>query len=357
MPILFPHAVLHRPIAGLAIRKYSISTLSGLGLSARGDAINDSGQVVGVTDSWHVPFVAVQGRARLLPLPVGVRLAEAVGIDGLGGIVLEASGFLDRYRAYLWRDGAFLPIALSEPSPTLAKSSDNSGEVTGGSVVAPGILHAFLWKAGAASDLGASMPQVQSMGWGVRGRTVVGEFGPNIDLVGAGGHAAAWVVAENGQQFNDLGEHCGFANSRAVAVNAGSEIVGIASNEAISGKYASGVHALLWQGIVAKDLGILPPADAYARHIRIAEATAISDSGVIVGDALVKRGLTHAFVWKQGVMQDLNGLILASRGIVLTQAVSINSSGQILCNGTWSSGKNDGEPAQSAVFVLTPFQR
>jgi probable HAF family extracellular repeat protein len=79
-------------------------------------------------------------------------------------------------------------------------------------------------------------------------------------------------------------------------------------------------------------------------------AYAINDRGTIVGYANLASGVTEAFVYKNGVMKNLNSLIPRNAGYNIGQAVAINDRGQILA---WAQPEN--APAfHLAVLVLTP---
>ena len=77
-------------------------------------------------------------------------------------------------------------------------------------------------------------------------------------------------------------------------------------------------------------------------------AYGINNSAQVVGSAyLTGNTATHAFVWqKSGGMTDLNALLPAGSGWVLTVASSINDGGQIVGSGTING--------QIHAFVLTP---
>ncbi len=60
-------------------------------------------------------------------------------------------------------------------------------------------------------------------------------------------------------------------------------------------------------------------------------AKAINGSGVMVGTASTSSGY-HAFIYSGGTMTDLNNLIPAGSGWVLTGATGITDAGQIICN-------------------------
>jgi probable HAF family extracellular repeat protein len=80
-------------------------------------------------------------------------------------------------------------------------------------------------------------------------------------------------------------------------------------------------HAVLWRAGVATDLGTLGGVQS--------EALAIDDSGRVVGWARVggaQPGPRHAFLWQNGVMNDLDTLLAGEESI----AYAINDSGQVV---------------------------
>ena len=85
--------------------------------------------------------------------------------------------------------------------------------------------------------------------------------------------------------------------------------------------------------------------------LRISEALALNQAGsLVVGRATVPSNtgyiLYHAFVWNGVAMQDLNSLIPAGSGWLLTDANGVNDSGVIVGTGTLGG--------QTRAFRLTP---
>ena len=145
-----------------------------------------------------------------------------------------------------------------------------------------------------------------------------------------GTQAAEW---SNGA-IKALGGLPGSTDSQATAVNSSGEVVGTSVDPSDSDG-----HAVLFANGTVTDLQApgtgLPGADA--------EANAINDSGVIVGQG----GNGDAFVYANGQATDLNSLIASGSGFTLVNADGINDSGVIV--GTASSaGKTFG-------FELTPI--
>ena len=89
-------------------------------------------------------------------------------------------------------------------------------------------------------------------------------------------------------------------------------------------------RAFLWEGGVTRYLGV--PAGG-----NLSRARSINDSGDVVGEWRILAGGQQrfkAFLYEDGRMRDLNGLIPAGTGWELTGAQAINESGQVVGAGT-----------------------
>jgi probable HAF family extracellular repeat protein len=103
-------------------------------------------------------------------------------------------------------------------------------------------------------------------------------------------------------------------------------------------------HPVLWQDGVISDLGVLP-GDS------VGFAGDINGRGEVVGASVTAPGpLTgnpRAYIWRNGVMADLNDLVPANSPLYLLTAFSINESGEIVGFGATESGDLHG-------FLATP---
>jgi probable HAF family extracellular repeat protein len=106
-----------------------------------------------------------------------------------------------------------------------------------------------------------------------------------------------------------------------MALNERGEVVGFSNvSAAAGGSFA--VQAFLWTrhgGI--RRLGVLP-GDAAS------QALGINSSGQVVGTSCDAKGNCRAFIWRDGVMRNLNSLVRGYHG-TLVAANDINDSGVI----------------------------
>jgi len=101
------------------------------------------------------------------------------------------------------------------------------------------------------------------------------------------------------------------------------------------------IEAVLWQNGVASGLGFLP-GDV------VSIGSAISDTGLVVGQSCDSNGNCRGFLWRGGVMMDLGTLIPADSTLDPLDPTGINSRGQIVGLGVQiNTGELHG-------FLLTP---
>ena len=145
-------------------------------------------------------------------------------------------------------------------------------------------------------------------------------------------HALLW---EEGRVIN-LPTLGGAGWNTPTAINNRGEIAGFSDlpGDVSGGVLTPNFHAALWtKDHVIHDLGTLP-GDT------ISEATGINDKGQIVG---VSFPSSHAFIWQDGLMTDLNTLIPTDSPLELISTGDIDDRGEItgqacvLANGNCTS--------------------
>jgi len=150
----------------------------------------------------------------------------------------------------------------------------------------------------------------------------------------------------------DLGT-LGGSNSWGRDINNPGEVVGESDFEASSGAHYT--HAFHWQNDTLTDLGTLrdDPLEGFSA------ASAINDSGVVVGWAENEQRERRAFIYEDGQMTDLNTQLyllnedgsITTPSIVLTEARDINDDGVIV---GWGEIKGS-DGARTRGFLLNPI--
>jgi len=106
-----------------------------------------------------------------------------------------------------------------------------------------------------------------------------------------------------------------------------------------------GHHAALWTADEARDLGTL--GGTYS------EAYALNNLGHVVGSAQTAAGAWHAFLYRDGVMKDLNDFLPPGSPWLLQNAWAINDCGQIVGSIT-VNGEKPRLSAQAPLATPTP---
>jgi probable HAF family extracellular repeat protein len=131
-------------------------------------------------------------------------------------------------------------------------------------------------------------------------------------------HAVLW---QNGKVI-DIGNLGGVAWNTPMSVNEHGDVVGFSNtSSAAGGGFAA--HAFLWtrrDGI--RDLGTLPGDST-------SQALGINERREIVGTSCDASFSCRAFLWRDGVMTDLNTLVASDYHGTLITANDINQSGRI----------------------------
>jgi probable HAF family extracellular repeat protein len=300
-------------------------------------ALNNSGTVVG---SMGNKAVLYRNGVITDITPANGVMAQANRINEFDQVVgrvffcdiIEGNCVNGRTRGFVFNGGASTVLGTLGGRDSEAFGINNAGQVVGWSNTAgpTGVSsdeHAFIFQNGVMQDLGAQT-------------TSRGSWASNINSTGqVSGWGSSSGVSDSGAFLYAGGTFQFFAQSGiAWDINNAGQIVG-----SMGGNDDGTKLAFLFSGGVLQDLG------NFSQN-KSAQAFAINNAGQIVGfssPSFLSSG-EQAFVFSAGVMQNLNDLIAANSGWVLSQAIDINDAGQIVGNGF-----KNGQPR---AFLLTPTQ-
>lgn len=309
------------------------------------EAINDSNQVVGgatFMGDQHAFLYSDGIMSDLGTLGGANSWSRAVDINNTGVIVgfsqetdNDSTDFSFRTIAFIYSGGTMNDLGSSTGKvQTAATSINQTGQIAGSycSDTHTYQYRACVYSSGGASDVGSLAAYFS--------RVYINNSGLTV---GTYTHA----VSYSGGTENDLGT-LGGTSSRASGVNSAGHIIGSSS---LAGSYYS--HAFLYDGTM-RDLGVLGDGNS-------SDASDINDSDMIVGwsnFSSTSIGM-HAFLYTpEKGLQDLNVLydfLLVSGTdaetgfISFDQATAINNSGNIVGQGTYW----DGTTAKTKIFLLT----
>jgi probable HAF family extracellular repeat protein len=286
------------------------------------NGVNDSGMSVG--GSGISPRMALlwssTGTSSDLG-NLGGHYAEGFGINNLGQVA-GYSLMADKktFHAFLWSPDTGMHDLGSLGGNSMAYAINNNTQIVG-EFPGSNIDHAFLWtQTGAMQDIG-TLGGTFSRAVGIN---AAGHVVGTSTLADGTAHAFLWT-AQDGMKEIDLGQT---SSSQGLAINDSDQVVGAFVNP-----QDNAFHAFVWSSATGKhDLGILKSGISYAQSI--------NNNGDIVGIAYIfnKSGNLkgNSVIWKQGgTIQKLGPLVVPKIGLP-RGATGINTSGQIVANGSGS---------------------
>jgi probable HAF family extracellular repeat protein len=318
---------------------YTLIDLGTLGGgSARANDMNENGQITGYaidTAGRSRAFLWDDGHMTDLGT-LGGPAAIGLGINGLGHVVgysnLVPAG---ASVAALWRDGAVINMTpdLAAGQGSSARAINDSGQA----VVQISYGDGFLWENGVRTPLGdlgggfGSVPQdINNAGQivGSASTTITTDLGPMA-------HAFLW---QNGA-MTDLGVLPGDEDSGASAINSLGVIVG-SSGRTDPDTYQQFYKPFIYQNGQMTAIPV-PGTESFGGDI--------NDLGHVVGTMRASGAVTpwHAWIYKDGVVTNLNSVKPTGTGLHLAFANAINNAGQITGVAMDAQGRYHG-------FLLTP---
>jgi probable HAF family extracellular repeat protein len=296
-----------------------------------GYGLNGLGQAAGVSSNPNGDIATLFSNGKAISLgtlePLDVAIATAInGTAEIVGYEPMSSDPNNTSHAWLYSNGGLKDIHSASlfPAGTRAAGINGSGVVVGQGLLTSSSFHAFVYANGKMVDIGppgayqASAAAINDAG------QVVGNYYTSSSAQGA------FVYA--GGKFTFLGVPPGASSFSAFAVNSTGEVVGA------SYLTTGPSRAALYNNGTWTDLGAVPGAAG-------THASGINTAGEVVGIAVFpvtsyhpfKPGKHVGFVCN-GSPVDLNTLIPSNSGFIITDAIAINDSGEILCNATNAGG-------------------
>ena len=312
-----------------------------------GTALSDSGEVVG----WYTActigtdeafYWSAETGFVTLDRPPGVYAARAGGLAYDGTIVGTYSVTDIGLRAFRYEDGEWLELPPVNPqsgwSQGISIRPDGMIVVGDRSITDdPSPYNACIWDAkGEAIDLGIMQGPFSRAMDVTQSGIIVGWTGNHTQSVSDG-----FVLVENKLAF--LGPVPGGTTSTPNGVTESGVVYG-SGRVPVEGSPNGVTRAFIWN---AGDFQMLGTLQGF---LRSAAGDGTDDPIRVVGASTTFEGnpnVSRGFLWQDGVMTDLNALIPAESGQLITSASAIRSDGVIL-----ASAKNlDGD---IVAIVLTP---
>lgn len=305
-------------------------------------AINDAGEVVGTSGGGGTPHAFMYRSGRINKLSNEPSRAYAINDDGqivgsvysTNTIVPLGGGFGLGFGAVLFGPGMTTTF-LESPNPSEARGINNQGDIVGNFTFLPhSAQYAFLYQNGVTTflpDKTNTIPFIQMTANGINNQGDIVGF----KTVASGPYFIDSPVLWHQGQMQDL-RTLGGTTALATAINDVGDIVGWSTT--VSNKE---VHAFLYHQGEMIDLGVRPDLGLVS-----SEAFAINNWSMIVGAARINTS-THAFLYANNTMTDLNKLVRLTRVgrergfVTLTTATGINDLGQIVGNGVYWDGRQE----------------
>jgi len=290
---------------------------------SRAQFINAAGQVAGLSAtaasqlhafSWQHGVITDIGT-------LGGGFSLPTGLSPAGAVVGSSPTSSGPTHAFLWRDGVLQDLGTLGGDYSSPTAINARGQVVGESRNAAGEAHAFLWEAGAMQDL-STLGGSFSSALAISDAGVV--TGVSTDAAGVA-HAFIW---QDGAMRN-LGELPGFTKSIGIAVSNAGRVAG----QVTDGRDPRERRGVLWTPDGIQDLGYL------FEPLPRTTVTGMNQRGQVAGVSTTSFSQSgqHAFVWEDGVLQDLGAPINSGSSFPR----DLNAQGDIV---GWWSGSGSATP-------------
>lgn len=313
-----------------------LGTLGGPNSSVGWPVKNNRGIIVGISQT-------------ATPEPLGERWSCAAFFGAPNNVGFTCLGFV-------WERGVMRALPTLGGNNGFAAGANSRGQVVGWAentvhdttCVAPQVLQfrAVIWERGRDHMEIEELPLIP--GDTSSAATAINNRGQVVGISGicdqaVGRHTARHAVLWEKGKVIDIGNIGGDTWNTPTAINQQGDVVGFASMPG-SDPDNPILHAFLWTkhgGI--RDLGTLPGDTS-------SQAAGINERGQVVGFSSGAGGI-RAFLWENGVMNDLNTLIAPGYTAHLEIAGDINDSGEI------TGRAFDSSTGERPAFLATPRRR
>jgi probable HAF family extracellular repeat protein len=321
---LFAAAALAAPLLASADPRYAVTVVAGAGSQA--NDLNNAGQVVGWLQAGDAYHGFVWGNGLLTDIgTLGGRDSNAVAINDLGQVVgnssIDASGASN---GFLYSGGSM--SALGGGTYMQAYGINNRSAIVGSMFVTmPDDVyrHGYMLSGGTLTDLGTLPYGDGSVGIAINSHG---------DIVGAA--ASAIHGAPNYPEDPFIwheGVMTGLGNlggpwGAAVSINEAGQVVGYLGLDSLPGNPGElyPTTAFLYANGRMEVIGGLAPD-------QVSRALDVNNLGQVIGIAGLNAD-SHAFLYENGQMIDLNTLIDPASGWTISGAAAINDLQQIAAN-------------------------
>jgi probable HAF family extracellular repeat protein len=317
-------------------RMQKLGTLGGPNSSVAWEGVkNNKGLIVGISDTS-----IVQPRGEIFSCVAG-------------GFFPTASG--NTCQGFLWQNGIMSALPTLGGDNGFATGVNNSGQVVG-------------WAETSYADPTCNSPQVlqfEAYVYDVKSSTIaalppypgdpdstaddINDKGQITGISGlcsnaVGGASAIHAVLWQNQSSTpiNLGNLGGLAWNTPTSINNDGEIVGFGNPSGDENAPFNPIAFLWTQGTGMQNLGTLAQDSnsiAYAINIH----------GLVVGQSFGGPNGSHAFIYQDGIMTDLNSLMIGQNSLTLVYANDVNDYGVIV------GGAFDAKTGDSPAFVAIPY--
>lgn len=368
-----------------------IGTIPG-GTTSEGTGINNFGQVTGFGDdangNFH-GFLYTNGTITDLGVISGIS-SNAREVNDMGQVTGGAAAPPNGIpHVYLWSpnsnnssSGVMYDLGTLGGRRGQGLAINDSGQITGFANLSNNASHAFLWSPNSTNGNIGLMKDLGTLGGASSSGNDINNFlqiAGSANQVNGDNHAVLWTnCSTNNCIVSDLGTLSSGTYSIATGINDNGWVVGLA--EVTDSSANSHAHAFLWKPNVPngttgtmQSLGTLCTTSNLNTCDKNSRAEAINNNGQIVGSThkndLVfsfqafthssKSGYplfglqSHAVIWENQTISDLQTLIPSNSGWILLNAEDINDSGQIVGSGYNCNPQTPG--CYAHAYLMTPI--